>query len=390
MRMVRAMPALLLYGDTERSPAVRHEVPVAIGDGLLFAEVDGRTAILTSWLEHDRIAAVLPQAEILEFNDLGMRALVEEGMTRLAAEREVVLRAVRQLGIGEAVIPGDFPVALADRLRADGITLTIDDGTVATRRRVKAGAELEGIRAAQRAAHAATGKVAELLARAEIGADGLLRGQDGGPLLAEAVREEARRVCAAHGATCPADMIVASIHNGGGGHDPGRGPLPAGLPIQVDIFPRDEASACWADMTRTFLVGEPVAEQGELIAEQERLVRTALEQARAAVRPGVTGRELHEATCDLFEAAGWATQRTGGGEEGFQFALGHGVGLEVHEPPGLGFSGREPFIAGDVVAIEPGLWDSRIGGVRLEDLLLVTPDGCETLTDYPYDLTPRP
>jgi Xaa-Pro aminopeptidase len=386
---VKNMPALLLYGDTERSPAMRHEVPVAIGDGLLFAEADGRIAILTSWLERDRIAAALPNAEILDFVDLGMRRLVEEGMTRLGAEREVVLRAVRQLGIGEAVVPGDFPVAIADRLRADGITLSIDDDVVAARRRVKEGPELEGIRAAQHAAHAATARAAQLLARAEIGSDGNLRGADGEPLLAEAVRAELRRACAEHGATCPADMIVASIHNGGGGHDPGSGPLPSGLPIQVDIFPRDEASACWADMTRTFVVGEPTSEHAELISEQERLVRAALDQARAAVRPGVTGRELHEATCELFEAAGWATQRTGGGDEGFQFALGHGVGLEVHEPPGLGFSGREPFVAGDVIAIEPGLWDKRIGGVRLEDLLLVTPDGCETLTDYPYELAPH-
>jgi Xaa-Pro aminopeptidase len=382
------MPALLLYGDTERSPAVRHEIPVAIGDGLLFAEVDGRTTILTSWLERDRIAAVLPTAEILDFVDLGMRALVEEGMTRLGAEREVVLRAVRGLGIDEAIVPGDFPVAIADRLRADGIALIVDDELVAARRRVKAGAELAGIRAAQQAAHAATARAAELLARADIDPDGNLRAEDGAPLLAENVREALRLTCAEHGATCPADMIVASIRNGGGGHDPGSGPLPAGLPIQVDVFPRHEASACWADMTRTFVVGEPTAEHAELIAEQERLVREALEQARAAVRPGVTGRELHEATCDLFEAAGWATQRTGGGDEGFQFALGHGVGLEVHEPPGLGFSGREPFVAGDVVAIEPGLWDKRIGGVRLEDLLLVTADGCETLTEYPYALTP--
>jgi Xaa-Pro aminopeptidase len=387
--MVQAVPALLLFGDTERSPAMRHEIPVAIGDGLLYAEFDGRTAILTSRLERDRIAAVLPEAEILDFHDLGMRALVEEGMSRLGAELEVVLRAVRQLGIGEAIVPGDFPVAIADRLRAAGIVLTVDDEAIATRRRVKAGAELDGIRAAQRAAVAATARAAELLATAEIGPDGNLRGQDGAPLLAENVRAELRRTCGAHGATCPADMIVASIRNGGGGHDPGTGPLPAGLPIQVDIFPRDEISACWADMTRTFVVGEPTAEHAELIADQERLVREALEQARAAVRPGVRGRELHEATCDLFEAAGWATQRTGGGDEGFQFALGHGVGLEVHEPPGLGFSGREPFVVGDVVAIEPGLWDKRIGGVRLEDLLLVTADGCETLTDYPYALTPR-
>lgn len=383
------MRALLLYGDTERSPAMRHEVPIGIGDPMLFADIDGRRAILTSWLERDRIAAVLPDAEILDFMKLGMRTLVEQGMTRLEAEREVMLRAVKQLEITAAVVPGTFPMAIADRLRAEGITLTVDDQLVAARRRVKQGVELDGIRAAQRAADAATARAAELLARAEIGPEGNLRGPGGAPLLAEEVRQELREVCAQHGATCPADMIVASIHNGGGGHEPGSGPLPAGLPIQVDIFPRHEATACWADMTRTFVVGEPTAEHAELIAEQERLVRAALGQARDAVRPGVTGRELYEATCDLFEAAGWATQRTGG-DEGFQFALGHGVGLEVHEPPGLGFGGREPFVPGDVVAVEPGLWDKRIGGVRLEDLLLVTDDGCETLTRSPYELTPQP
>ncbi len=389
MRMVRAMPALLLYGDTERSPAMRHEVPVAIGDGMLFADVDGRRVILTSWLERDRIAAVLPEAEILDFIELGMRTFVEQGMTRLEAEREVILRAVHRLGIGEAVIPGSFPVAVADRLRGEGIALTIDDELVAARRRVKQGAELDGVRAAQRAATAAMARASELLASAQIDPDGNLRGADGAPLLAEDVRDELRLACARHGATCPAEMIVASIHNGGGGHQPGSGPLPSGLPIQVDIFPRHEASACWADMTRTFVVGEPTAEHARLIAEQERVVRVALESARDAVKPGVTGRELHEATCDLFEAAGWATQRTGGGEEGFQFSLGHGVGLEVHEPPGVGFSGREPFVAGDVIAVEPGLWDTRIGGVRLEDLLLVTDDGCETLTNFSYELAPR-
>jgi Xaa-Pro aminopeptidase len=379
---------LLLYGDTERSPAMRHEIPVAIGDGMLFAELDGRTAILTSWLERSRILAVLPDAEILDFIELGMRGFVEQGMTGLQAEREVIAKAVKQLAISEATIPGDFPVAIADRLRADGVSLTIDDELVNARRRVKLGSELDGIRYAQRAADAAMARAAQLLAQASVGPDGKLRTGSGEPLLAEAVRAELRRTCAEHGATCPADMIVASVLNGGGGHEPGSGPLPSGLPIQVDIFPRHEASACWADMTRTFVAGEPTAEHARLIAAQERLVRTALDQARAAVRPGVTGRELHEATCELFEAAGWATQRTGGGEEGFQFSLGHGVGLEVHEAPGVGFSGREPFVAGDVIAVEPGLWDKRIGGVRLEDLLLVTEDGCETLTSFPYALTP--
>jgi Xaa-Pro aminopeptidase len=144
-------------------------------------------------------------------------------------------------------------------------------------------------------------------------------------------------------------------------------------------------------MTRTFLVGEPAPDHADLISDQEGLVREALEAARSAARPGVTGRELWDATCDTFEAAGFRTQRTGPGEdraEGFQFSLGHGVGLEVHEPPALGLGGHEPLVPGDVIAIEPGLWDRRIGGVRFEDLLLITEDGCETLTEYRYELTP--
>jgi Xaa-Pro aminopeptidase len=181
-------------------------------------------------------------------------------------------------------------------------------------------------------------------------------------------------------------VIVASVHQGFG-HEPGSGPLPAHLPIQVDLWPCDEASGCWADMTRTFVVGEPA----DGVAAQEKLAREAIEAARAAARPGVTGRELHALACEVFEAAGHRTQRTGPGddpEEGFQYSLGHGVGLEVHEGPSLGQIGREPLVEGDVLAVEPGLWEAGIGGVRFEDLLLVTADGCETLTDYPYELMP--
>jgi Xaa-Pro aminopeptidase len=173
----------------------------------------------------------------------------------------------------------------------------------------------------------------------------------------------------------------------GYGHDPGSGPLPANLPITIDLWPRDEESGCWADMTRTFVVGEISDEVREL----DSLVRQALERAREAVRSGVTGRELHDIACDIFETAGYHTVRTGPGDdpdEGFQFSLGHGVGLEVHEAPALGRTGHDPLVAGDVIAMEPGLWLRRLGEARVEDLVLVTEDGSETLTRYPYELTP--
>jgi Xaa-Pro aminopeptidase len=379
---------LLLYGDTERSAALRHEIPIAIGDPFLFAEVDGRRYVLTSHLESARVKRVLPDAELLDYFELGYKELVAGGMSFTEASRETEARAVQQIGIGEAIVPGDFPLALGDRLRENGVVLTVDDAAVDLRRRAKAPAELDGIRAAQRAAEAGMTAACELLARAVPAADGQLQ-MDGNPLLAEDVRATLRAACAERGAPCPPDVIVASVLQGGG-HEPGSGPLPAGLPIHIDIWPRHEESACWADMARTFMVGDPAPEHADLIAEQVRLAEEALTQAKAAVRPGVTGRELYDATCDLFEAAGYPTQRTSNGEEnGFQFALGHGVGLEVHEGPSLGLAGHDPLVVGDVIALEPGLWDKRVGGVTFEDLVLVTADGSELLTQFPYGLTPR-
>jgi Xaa-Pro aminopeptidase len=384
------MPSLLLFGDTERSPALRHEVPISIIDPLLFAEVEGHPIVLSSSLENQRIAAVRPDAEIFDFHELGLKGLVEDGHSREEASREVIASLLERLGVREAMVPGSFPVALADRLRTGGIALQIDDDAVEARRRAKAGGELAGVRIAQRAAEAGMAAAVALLARAEAGPDGRLR-VDGEELRAEDVRAELRAACAALGAPCPAEVIVASVWQGYG-HEAGTGPLPAGLPIQIDLWPRHEASACWADMTRTFMVGEPTPEHAGAIEEQRQLVAAALQQASAAVRPGVTGRQLFDLTCDIFEGAGYTTQRTGSGEhrnDGFQFSLGHGVGLEVHEAPSLGLAGSSPLVSGDVIAVEPGLWDHRIGGVRFEDLLLVTDDGCEVLTRYPYELTPR-
>jgi Xaa-Pro aminopeptidase len=378
------MPDLLFFGDTERSPAMRHELPAGIGDPFVLAIVGGQMHVAVSDLDRPLVEAAAPGAEVHGFKELGLFELIDQGLRHHEIDLELASRAVALISLREAVADPDMPVFIADRFRADGIVLHLDHDVIAARRRVKSATELAGIRRAQAAAEAGLRAAAATLGRAAPEGDRLVAG--GEVLTANAVRAVIREACQRHGVPAPTDLIVSSVWEGGG-HEPGSGPLPANLPIVVDLWPRDEESTCFADMTRTFVVGDVP----DAVREIEALVRTALERSREAVRPGITGEALYAIACDLFEEAGHRTLRTGPGddpEEGFQFSLGHGVGLSVHEAPGLGPTGRDELVAGDVVAIEPGLTVAGIGEVRLEDLVLVTENGAETLTRYPYDLKP--
>jgi Xaa-Pro aminopeptidase len=382
------MPDALICGDTLRSPEMRHEVPLGIGDPFLYLESDGRRAVLTNVLEVDRIARQAPDLERLLGEQFGRDELIAEGLSYAEVDRALYVRAVSHFGISAAVVPPDFPLAVADRLRAEGVALSVDDDLFVERRRRKTDAELAGIRRATEAGLAGLAECARMLREATIDGDQLRL--DGELLTSEIVRAAVREVCARAGAPAPDDIIVAPMRPGDAvGHESGSGPLPAHAPICLDLWPQDEESGCWADMTRTFVRGEISDELAGLHA----LVLEAHERACAAVRPGVPGVDLYGVACDVFEAAGHPTQRTKKPGEtlrhGFYFGLGHGVGLEVHEAPALGRTGRDPLIAGDVIAVEPGTVDPDHGGMRVEDLLLVTEDGYENLTaSFTYDLTP--
>ena len=210
---------------------------------------------------------------------------------------------------------------------------------------------------------------------------------DGEPLTSELLKRAVGEVFTEHDVAAD-ELIVSHGPQSAIGHEMGSGPIAPGEPIVVDLWPRDRATACYADMTRTFVVGEPPEE----LVEYHRLCLQAVREALAAIRPGVVGKDVFAGTCELFQMAGYPTQLTKApGEvldEGFFHGLGHGVGLEVHEEPNLGISGLDELVAGDVVTVEPGLYRPGFGGCRLEDLVLVTEDGVENLTDYPYDLSP--
>jgi Xaa-Pro aminopeptidase len=364
---------VLIYGDSVRTPSLRHEVPVAILDPFLYLESNGTRAVVASALERPRLEAI-PGLEILGIEELGWDELIASGRPRWDIELEVAVRAVERLGITEAEVPAEFPVALADRLRSLGVSVHGNHDEFALRRRSKSAAEVAGIRRAQAAADAAMGRAAEML-------------RSGSDLTSEDVRGEMIAVCRSHGTTLPADVIVASGAAGAVGHEAGSGALREGESIIIDIWPMDDESACYADMTRTFVIGDVPDE----LVEWHRLTLEALEATRAAVRPGVNGREIYDIACDVYEAAGIPTQRTKAEgqvlRDGFFHGLGHGVGLDVHEEPGLGRSGND-LVVGDVITLEPGTYRQGYGGVRLEDLVLVTESGGETLTDFPYGLAP--
>jgi Xaa-Pro aminopeptidase len=376
--------AVLIYADSFRSADMRHAVPLGVPDAFLYAEQNGSRHVFASSMEATRLRE-LGLFDVHVHEELGYDELMASEIDYRELDAQLALRAVGSLGLKRASVPDEFPVWLADRLRADGVELDVDQELFDDRRRAKTDAQLAGMRCAQRAAEAAMDACRELLRRAEIRGDELLL--DGEQLTVERVKADLNMVFAAHDTTAD-EYIVAPGAQGAVGHDMGSGPIRPGTPLVVDIFPRDNASAVYTDMTRTFVVGD-VPEQ---VREWHRLCKEALDAAVADIRAGVGTRAVFDHTCDIFEAAGEPTQRTKQpGEtlaDGFFHGLGHGVGLEVHEEPGMGRLASKTLVAGDVVTVEPGLYRACYGGVRLEDIVLVTENGGEVITDYPYDLEP--
>ena len=378
------MSEILIYADSLRSPEMRHEVPLAVPDPFLYAETDGKGRVVASSFELGRISEVAPHLEVLPLEEFGLDELYAQGLNRDEIELEVILRAVRRFGLERASVPSTFPLEVADHLRANGIEVRADRELFIGRRRVKNEAELAGIRRAQRAAEAGMDAARDLLRAADRQNGTLVI--EGEPLTCERLKLAVEQAFSEHGVFAD-EFIVSHGPQTAIGHDMGSGTIAPDEPICLDLFPRDRESGCYADMTRTFVVGQPSDE----LLEYHKLCREALDRAVAAVKPGIPGKDLNRLACDVFEEHGFPTLLSKQpGEvlrDGFYHSLGHGVGLEVHEEPTLGRAPGE-LVAGDVIAVEPGLYRNGYGGCRLEDLVHVTEDGPETLTDYPYDLEP--
>ena len=378
------MTDVLIYGDTVRHPELRHEVTLTLGDPFLYAEKDGRKHMVVTDFEWPRIQEAGVDAELISPFALGLDELLESGKKYWQIALELALRGVQRIGVTNAAVPHTFPLQLANFLRENGIEMTPDRELFDARRRVKNDTELAGIRRAQRPAEAGMDAARDLFRRAARSNGSLL--VDGEPLTSERVKLAIQDAFIRSGCTSE-EFIVSHGAQTAIGHDMGSGSIVEGEPIVIDLWPKDAETACYADMTRTFCIGEIPDE----LAGYHRLVKESLDSSLEAVKAGTPGPDVYAVSCEPFHREGHKTMlnKEPGEvvESGYFHSLGHGVGLDVHEQPSLGRSGQE-LLAGDVVTLEPGLYRRGWGGCRLEDLVLVTDGEAENLTQYPYDLAP--
>jgi Xaa-Pro aminopeptidase len=321
--------------------------------------------------------------ELLSYDELEITRLSRELKSGAKAYAAAIANLLERLGAtgSPIAVPPGLSVVYADELRARGVTLIPDRVVFEGLRRSKTEAEISNIEKTQAAVEAACAHARSILAESDVGSDDFLvwRGE---PLTSELLRSEIdvellRRNCAADG------TIAAGGPQGADPHERGHGPLKAGESIIVDIFPMDLSTRYYSDMTRTFVKGEP----SEGLRKMYDAVLESQEAALSMTKAGVNGRDVHRKVADVLHEAGYKTnvhdQEPGKPlTEGFFHGTGHGVGLEIHEAPRIAPVDEE-LIPGDVVSVEPGVYDPEVGGVRIEDLVVVTENGCRNLTRFP-------
>jgi Xaa-Pro aminopeptidase len=381
---------LLVIGAPEHDANAYHLSGFLAPDAVICLRVAGKRYLAVSSLEYGRAAKSATVDKLLSHEELGISSLARELKSGARAYGAAVANLIDELGASNSpvVVPADFGVVYADELRARGITLTPDGKLFDSLRRAKSEEEVSNIEKTQDAVEAACALAADILEESEVREDKVLNWR-GETLTSELLRAEIdvellRRGCAANG------TIVAGGPQAADPHERGHGPLKAGESIIVDIFPVDLSTRYHSDMTRTFVKGEP----NEGLQEMYDAVLESQKTALSMIRAGVNGRDIHRKVAEVLHEAGYKTnvhdQEKGKPlTEGFFHGTGHGVGLEVHEDPRVSLADEE-LIPGDVISVEPGVYDPNVGGVRIEDLVVVTKEGCRNLTTFPKEFRIRP
>lgn len=368
------MTTILRAGCPTANPWLFHRAPVMTGDPAAFIETDGRTTMILRDIEIPRARQAKAADAIHAYADFtpagGLSGDRETAAAQSAAE------FLAREGITSVTVDRSLPEMYAHFVRARGIAVECDPELGVLARRAKSEREVEALRAAQRETERAVEHACRMIARAEANKQGeLVAG--GEPLTSERVQAAINVFLLENGMGTSAS-IVAGGDQAADCHERGRGPLRTGETVIVDVFPMDPRSRYNGDCTRTVVHGEVP----EAVERAHEAVLAAKAAGIAQARAGVTGEALHGATvAELIERGYSATPPEGGAlprEPTMVHGTGHGVGLEVHEPPLLA-AGGPALVKGDCLTIEPGLYAAGFGGVRVEDMVIVGESGCENL-----------
>lgn len=375
---------LLAIGAPEHDAAVYHLSGFLAPDPVICLRAAGRSYLAVSAMEYGRARRDARVDEVLSYDELGVSRLARELKSADRGQAAAAAELLKSLGAeGPVYVPPHTGVVYADELRARGVSLSPDARLFSGMRRRKTPDEVAAIEETQRAVEAACAHAVGILREAETAGDGALLWR-GETLTSEILRAEIdidllRRGCAAE------NTIAAGGAQAADPHERGRGPLRAGESIILDIFPVGRENRYFADMTRTVVKGEPSTE----LRRMYDAVLAAQETVLGMIRAGVNGRDVHSKVSEILHEAGYKTaqhdQEPGVPlQEGFMHGTGHGVGLEIHEAPRVSLADEE-LLPGDVITVEPGVYYPAIGGVRIEDLVVVTEDGCRNLTRFPKE-----
>ena len=371
----------LLYGcGANNYYAINMEVPDPF---VWYQDPNGKTHVLLSALEVDRGRKHARVDHVHAMSDFVARLQQKDADTKLINMIDMLIGGNHR--VDSIDVPADFPLGLADSLRGFGYPVQVCDGRFFTKRHIKTEDEIEKIRAAQALNEEAFKRAFAILKDAKIEEDKTLSWQ-GKPLTAEIVRGEMNGVVA-RGGGMPSSCIVACGAQGADPHERGHGVLKANELIIIDSWPRGPHDNFYhGDLTRTVIKGKASAEQQKLFDA----VLAGQELGLKMMKAGVRAYEVHEAIDNYFNEHGYVTGVNADGlNEGFFHSTGHSIGLEVHDDgPGLAGKNRSDYDleAGQALTVEPGLYYPNLGGVRLEDIVVVRPDGIENLTTLPKTL----
>jgi Xaa-Pro aminopeptidase len=361
---------ILIAGSPQSDTDIRYLSNFTAPDPFVFLKTASWNYLLVSPMEKGRAESQSKKGvKVFTPAELGLSPK-QSGRTDLQ-----IIALMEMAGVRRIKVPSAFPVGVFRSLKSKGIKVSVLDEPVCPQRSIKDRSELMSIRASQRAAVAAMDAGISLIASARIDQENRLRNGDTF-LTSESVRRLIHKTLIDHDCT-GIETIVAGGDQATDPHERGHGPLYAGQSIIIDIFPRSEKTGYWGDITRTVCRG-PASPK---LKKMYLAVKAAQAAALRLVQPGICADLVHKAAQQVFTERGYETTEIEGRNVGFIQGTGHGVGLEIQERPRVGKSG-EKLAAGNVITVEPGLYYPGLGGIRIEDTVVVTENGWRYLATY--------